>query len=335
MLRAIAIGFGLLLLSTSVLVSAHEMRPAYLEITQVNTTSYTIIWKQPTQGELALRLIPHLSNGWLQQTPNDQYAANGFLIRTWHVDAPTNDLNQVAIDIEGLQDTFTDALINIRLVDGERISAIIKPEQPHFVIEPKAAERPAVPSYLLLGIEHILTGPDHLLFVLGLLLIVRERRKLLITVSAFTLAHSITLTATVLGKIALPVPFVETLIALSILFLGPEVLRAQRGDTSLTIRYPWLIAFGFGLFHGMGFASGLTALGFKPDELFATLALFNIGVEIGQLCFIALVFALGALINKVEIKKNRAVTWVPAYVVGIGGAYWSAQCAMQWLGGAA
>jgi hydrogenase/urease accessory protein HupE len=316
---------------------AHEMRPAYIEITQTDATQYTIVWKQPTQGEMALRLIPHLSNGWLEQTPSDQYAAGGFLIRTWHITASSPaDINHVTLEIEGLADTFTDTFVNVRLLSGEHIKSIVKPEQPNFEIAFDTAQPLTVPAYLLLGIEHILrhilSGPDHLLFVLGLLLIVRARRRLLMTVSAFTLAHSITLAATVLGKIVLPVPFVEMMIALSILFLGPEVIRAQRGGKSLMTRYPWLVAFAFGLFHGMGFASGLSTLGFNANELFSALVMFNIGVEIGQLCFIGFVFAVVALIRKFDIQRFRYITALPAYVVGIGGAYWSVQCATQWLG---
>lgn len=312
---------------------SHEVRPAYLEITQTTEHHYEIVWKQPTQGELAVHLVPHLSNGWLERTPFDQYAASGFLIRTWSIDAEQGEkLSGATIDIEGLQDTITDALIHLRGLNGESLHTVLRPEQPRFVIKLEHASNFSTSAYLLLGIEHILTGPDHLVFVLGLLLIVRQRRALLKTVSAFTLAHSLTLTATVLGKITLPVSFVESLIALSILFLAPEILRAQRGGSSVTLRFPWLVAFAFGLFHGMGFASGLTALGFKSDNLFATLALFNIGVELGQLGFIALMYLLANALSLMQGGGLRYATRIPAYIVGIGGAYWAIQCGVQWLG---
>lgn len=314
--------------------AAHEVRPAYLEIRQSDATTYQVVWKQPAMGDLVLHLVPHLSNGWIERAPDDQYAADGFLIRQWTIKAPLNQsLPGVGITIEGLQDTITDALVHVRLSDGTRLDSILRPDRPYLVIPTADHPRFAVPEYLLLGIEHILTGPDHLLFVLGLLLIVKNRWALLKTVSAFTVAHSITLTATVLGKIAVPVPFVEAMISLSILFLGPEIIRARRGDASVTLRFPWAVAFAFGLFHGMGFASGLTALGFRSDQLFAALALFNVGVEIGQLCFIAVVFSLAHILDRMKFEWVPRLAAFPAYLVGIGGAYWTIQCSVTWLGG--
>jgi hydrogenase/urease accessory protein HupE len=198
-----------------------------------------------------------------------------------------------------------------------------------------ATERSAhfsVPGYLGLGVEHILSGPDHLLFVLGLLLLVRNRWMLFRTVSAFTVAHSITLTATILGALRVPVPFVEALIALSILFLALEVLRAQRGGSSVAIRHPWAAAFAFGLFHGMGFASGLAALGLGQHDLLATLALFNVGVEIGQLCFIAVTLVVGYGLQRLHIGRWPQAAAIPSYIIGIAGAYWTFQSGTAWLG---
>jgi len=329
--RLVLIGLAIGLLARPAV--AHEVRPAYLEIRQSADDAYDVVWKQPTLGDLAVHLVPHLSNGWLENAPNDQYAAQGFLIRHWTIKSPTDrGLAGVRVEIEGLRDTITDAFVHIDLTDGTRIDSVLRPERPDLLIPADGHARLAVPEYLLLGISHILTGPDHLLFVLGLLLIVKNRWSLLRTVSAFTVAHSITLTATILGKIAVPAPFVETMISLSILFLGPEILRARRGETSLTLRFPWAVAFAFGLFHGMGFASGLTALGFQPGQLFAALALFNIGVEIGQLCFIAAVFALAHAVDRMNFEWVPRFAAFPAYLVGIGGAYWTIQCSVTWLG---
>jgi hydrogenase/urease accessory protein HupE len=186
-------------------------------------------------------------------------------------------------------------------------------------------------ALLRLGVRHILTGPDHLLFVFGLLLIVRDRWKLVKTVSAFTVAHSIALGAVVLGKLTLYPPFVESMIALSILFLAPEIVRARRGGTSLTIRFPWAVAFAFGLFHGMGFAGALTELALAARELFTALALFNVGVEIGQVLFIALVLLAARALLRREMYP-AAVSGIPAYVVGVAGAYWFAQCCATLFG---
>jgi len=313
---------------------AHEVRPAYLEITQPSQTVYAVVWKQPTLGEIAVHLVPHLSNGWLDQPPQQQYTAGGFLIRTWRIDAGRADaLAGTSIHIEGLEYTITDVLVRIRLADHQDIDGIIHPEAPRRAISPEVHDPFTLPAYLVLGIEHILTGPDHLLFVLGLVLIVRSRSMLLKTVSAFTVAHSLTLAATILGKVRLPTSFVEALISLSILLLAPEILRAWRGETSLTIRYPWAVAFVFGLFHGMGFASGLSSLGFQSHDLFSALVLFNMGVEVGQLTFIAATLSVGKLLRATPVVGWSFAKQLPAYVVGIAGAYWTIQCSAAWLGG--
>jgi hypothetical protein len=322
-LSVLAFALGLAFPSAA---AAHEVRPAYLEIDQTGAAAYKVIWKQPTMGDVAIHLVPHLSNGWLEQQPTDQYAASGFLIRTWIVrPKKTESLAGDTITIEGLQDTITDVFVRVRLWRGQGVDAIVRPEAPRYRIALANGNAMEMPTFLLLGIEHILTGPDHLLFVLGLLLIVRDRWTLLKTVSAFTLAHSITLALATLGAISLSTPLLNALIALSILFVAPEVIRAQTGRTSFTIRYPWVVAFVFGLLHGMGFASGLTSMGLEKSTLVAALVLFNVGVEIGQLAFIALVLALARSFRLMEIRWPQAVAMAPTYAIGIMGAMWTFQ----------
>ncbi len=306
--------------------NAHEVRPAYLEIDQTGPAAYRVIWKLPTLGDMAIHLVPHISNGWLEQTPADQFVAPGFLVRRWEIKTtPSASLSGQTVAIEGLSDTMTDVFVRVRLLRGQRVDAVIRPEQPSFRIDLANGQALGLPAFLLLGIEHILTGPDHLLFVLGLLLIVRDRWSLIKTISAFTLAHSITLAAAAFGLIQLPVPILNALIALSILFLAPEVLRAQRGGTSLTIQRPWVVAFAFGLLHGMGFASGLTGLGLDRGALVSALVLFNIGVELGQLAFVFLALALLRSFRLMELSWPRPVALSPVYAIGILGAYWTFQ----------
>ncbi|HZZ33980.1 MAG TPA: HupE/UreJ family protein [Phenylobacterium sp.] len=312
---------------------AHEVRPAYLEIDQTGPSTYTAIWKQPVMGDVAIHLIPHLSNGWLEQPPADQYATGGFLIRQWTVRAQgASPLEGRTVTIEGLQDTITDVFVRIRLKNGEGVDTIVRPEAPQFRIDLKAGAPTAVSAFLLLGIEHILTGPDHLLFVLGLLLIVRDRWTLLKTVTAFTVAHSLTLAAATLGHIQLSTPLLNALIALSILFVAPEAIRAARGGTSLTIRYPWIVAFAFGLLHGMGFANGLSTLGLEKGALVGALALFNVGVEIGQLAFLGVVLALIRSFRLMALTWPRPVAALPAYAIGALGAMWTFQYSAILLG---
>jgi hydrogenase/urease accessory protein HupE len=327
MKRLLATGCAVIACALSSPVAmAHEVRPAYLEISQPDATTCRIAWKQPMTGELAIRLVPRLSNGWLERKPADQYASAGFLIRTWTIEPCASEaLAGTTITIEGLEQTITDVFVRIRLHNGWREDAILRPDSSQLAIPASFHDATTVPAYLVLGIEHILTGVDHLLFVLGLLLLVRDRWMLLKAVSAFTAAHSITLAASLLAGVSLPAALVETLIALSILFLAPEILRARRGGTSLTIRYPWAVAFVFGLFHGMGFAGGLASLGYAKQDLAAALVFFNGGVEIGQLGFIAIVLMLGRAVRLFEPVRPYLTAKGPAYVVGIAGAYWTFQ----------
>jgi len=314
-------------------VSAHEVRPARLEITQLDAHTYQTVWKLPTRGDVAIHLVPHLSNGWLDREPHDQYATDGFLIRTWITRAPDSEsLAGATLAIEGLADTITDVLVSVEVLGVDPIHAILRPEQPEWRVSLAGADQKTAWALLTLGVRHILTGPDHLLFVFGLLLIVRDRWMLLKAISAFTVAHSITLATAMLAKVSLAAPLVESLIALSILVLGVEVVRAQRGDTSLTIRYPWAVAFVFGLFHGMGFAGGLASLGYAKQDLAAALVFFNLGVEVGQLGFIGLVLLLARGLASLAAKQPELAIRVPAYVVGISGAFWTFQTSAAWMG---
>jgi hydrogenase/urease accessory protein HupE len=189
-------------------------------------------------------------------------------------------------------------------------------------------------AYFKLGIEHILFGVDHLLFILGLLFIVRDRWTLVKTVSSFTIAHSITLAIATLGYARAPEPPLTAAIALSILFLGPEIVRLQREETSFTIRHPWVVAFAFGLLHGFGFASGLSTMGLPRAEIPVALLVFNLGVEAGQILFVILVLLLERTFRVLEVRLPRRLEALPAYTVGSLGAYWTIQRVMMMLGGA-
>ena len=207
--------------------------------------------------------------------------------------------------------------------------ARLLPSQHSFVVEAVPSRWHTAATYLRLGIDHILKGVDHLLFVLGLLLIVRDRWMLLKTITAFTVAHSTTLAMATLGYASAPLPPLNAAIALSILFLGPEMRRMQRGETSLTIRHPWVVAFAFGLLHGFGFASGLTALGLTRGEIPVALLLFNVGVESGQLCFVLVLLLLERSFHTLEICWPRWALALPSYTVGGLGAYWTMQRAVM------
>ena len=187
-------------------------------------------------------------------------------------------------------------------------------------------------TFFTVGVRHILLGVDHLLFVLGLMLIVANRWMLVKTITAFTLAHSITLAIATLGYASAPVPPLNAAIALSILFLGPEIVRAWRGQTSFTIRHPWVVAFVFGLLHGFGFASGLTVMGLPQPEIPVALLFFNLGVEAGQLAFVLAVVFLERAFRTMEIRWPGWAQMLPGYVVGSLGAFWTIQRTLMMLG---
>jgi hydrogenase/urease accessory protein HupE len=280
---------------------AHEVRPALLQITEDGPGHYQVLWKQPTLGDVAIRLAPHLSGGALEAPPTDQFAAPGFLVKTWSIAAKT-PLDGQTVTIEGLDQTITDVLVRLATGDGRHIDAVIAPQHPSLKLELAAPQGLAVPAYLQLGVEHILTGFDHLMFVFGMLLLVGVGWRIVKAVSAFTVAHSITLTAAALGFVHVPSAVIECLVALSIVFVAAELLPRPGRELTLTRRHPWLIAFVFGLLHGFAF------------------------VEIGQLMFIAAavaaIYALRWLRAHIRLDLTTPARLAPPYVIGSFAAFW-------------
>jgi hydrogenase/urease accessory protein HupE len=306
-------------------VSAHEVRPAYLQIDQTGPHAYTIVWKTPAMGEMALHLVPHISNGWLEKPPADQYATIGFLVKTWKAQSnDTDPLEGRAIAIEGLEQTITDVLVRVEISGGRETEAIVHPDHPRLELHFERHDGLPVPAYLELGVEHILTGIDHLMFVLGLLLLVGIRWELIKAITAFTAAHSITLAITAVGIIHVPSAVVESLVALSIVFVASELAHGDK--TTLTHRYPWVIAFTFGLLHGMAFAGALAEVGLPAGAIPLSLFLFNVGVEIGQLLFVSAaigaIFALRLLWPLIPAKVAIFMRALPPYIIGSFAAFW-------------
>jgi hydrogenase/urease accessory protein HupE len=250
------------------------------------------------------------------------------------INAGPKGLSGQRIEFPGLQLTIADVLVRVEMLDGRKWTTIVHPSQPWVEIAATQTWMGVAETYIVQGIRHILFGADHMLFVLGLLLIVKDRWMLLKTVTAFTVAHSITLAVATLGYAEVPVVPLNAAIALSILFLGPEIVRSWRGQTSFTIRHPWVVAFAFGLLHGFGFASALTSAGLPHHELPLALVSFNVGVELGQLGFIALILALERSFQILEIRWPRWVEALPGYTVGSLGAFWTVQRITLLLGGA-
>jgi len=322
-----------LLLVTAVPARAHEMRPGFLELRETGPETWSFLWKRPTGGEVEIQIAPVIPEGCRLATPDRQLLSPGAVIVRGTLTC-AGGLAGKTIAIAGLEATVTDVLVRLHHADGRLESHLLRPASPSVRLGGVTSRLERSLSYSQLGVQHILLGVDHLLFVLGLLLIVSGRWTLVKTITSFTVAHSITLAIATLGYASAPLPPLNAAIALSILFLGPEIVRVWRGETSFTIRHPWVVAFAFGLLHGFGFASGLTSMGLPKAEIPLALLLFNVGVEIGQIAFVVLIVLLERAFRTLEIRWPRWAEALPGYAVGSLGAFWTIQRTVVLLGGA-
>jgi HupE / UreJ protein len=307
-------------------LSAHEVRPAYLELRQTSAETYDAFWKVPGQGEnMRLGIYVELPGGSINVTTPRASMANNAFTERWTVKR-TGGLTGGTIHIAGLTATMTDVLVRLERLDGSAQVTRLTPSAPSFVVEaaPRALE--VARTYSVLGVEHILTGIDHLLFVLALLIITGGGWKLVKTVTAFTISHSLTLTAATLGFVHVPQRPVEAVIALSIVFVAAaEILRIHRGLESITARAPWLVAFTFGLMHGLGFAGGLSEAGLPAGHVPTALLFFSVGVETGHFMFIGVVLGSIALVRRIRVPSPRWAELIPPYAIGSVAMFWVLQ----------
>jgi len=301
-------------------IRAHEIRPAYLQIRE-SQNRIEIFWKQPVSGESGIYLTPVLSSGWLTDSSSENSSNGAAFIRQWKI-RTTHSVAGQTLTIEGLKNTITDVLVNIHFADGTSLTSIIRPSDPTFLINKMQQSALPVLDYLRLGVEHILFGIDHLLFVLALILIVQGTRRLIKTITAFTIAHSITLAAATLGWVHIPSAPVEAIIALSIIFLAVELVHYYQGKAVFSSQYPWVVSFIFGLLHGFGFAGALANVGLPPNEIPLTLFLFNVGVETGQLIFIFVILVVIWLTRKLFKISPGWYRWIPPYAICCMAAVW-------------
>jgi len=261
-------------------------------------------------------------------TPVHSSYAAGTAVQRWRVEVD-GGLADKAIAFSNLSAARIDVLVRLERADGSVQLGRVLPLDPRFVVTASPDAFEVVQTYTVLGIEHILTGFDHLLFVLALVILVKGVRRLIATVTAFTVAHSLTLVAATLGWVHVPGPPVEAAIALSIMFVAAEIVHSRQGMNGLTERFPWIVAFTFGLLHGFGFASALSEVGLPQTAIPVALLFFNVGVEIGQLLFIAFVFAAIALARQALRRfamPQPAWSWrVSPYAIGSVAAFWAIQ----------
>jgi hypothetical protein len=325
--RAVVLGCSVLVATA---VSAHRLSPAFFGLTEESTGEYRAQWKVSISGGLAETLSPQMPEGCAVsgavrlyvlddlQTPND--------IRLQHADVSCDQpLAGGVFAVAGLESTDTDVLFRIDYADGRSFTHRLVPERTSVVIPERPGTLDVISTYSLLGVEHILGGIDHLLFVLALFMLVNGWGRLVATITAFTVAHSITLAAATLGWVSVSGAAVEATIALSILFLATELARkgsSENNHVGLATRFPWVVAFSFGLLHGFGFAGALSEIGLPEQAIPLALLFFNVGVEIGQLLFIAVVVSIGFLLRRIGQDFLFRSPRLAAYVIGSVSALW-------------
>ncbi|MBE1284628.1 MAG: HupE/UreJ family protein [Rhodobacteraceae bacterium] len=325
LLTALVLLLGSLLPSTA---PAHELQPGYLEISHMGGDLWRVFWRKPDVRGAPMAIDARLPEACVQPTGPSVTFANGAWVTAWTTRCSPG-LAGGKIQIDGLETTRTDVLVRFEPRDQSVQTHRLTSDDTSFQVSEVPNGWDVIRSYLPLGIDHILEGIDHLLFVFALLLLIPDRWKLIGTITAFTVAHSITMAAATFGWVNLPGPPVEAVIALSILFLASELLQRKDGQLRLSERYPWTVSFSFGLLHGFGFAGALEEIGLPQTEVPLALLSFNLGVEIGQLIFVAVVLVSGFLVSRIVPaltiglrRPGSPLAVISAYVVGGIAAFW-------------
>ena len=305
---------------------ADDLRPGFLELTESAPGTWAMVWKAPILGGLAVRARPQLP-AFCKLDWQPPRLVGGSLVETGTAHC-TSPLAGATIGLAGMEHGFTDALLRVAARGQPVEAARLTPARPFTTLSTAPDRADVLRTYLALGVTHILTGYDHLLFVLSLVLLIRRGWAVAKTVTAFTLAHSLTLAATTLGLFVVARRPVEICIALSIVFLAVEIVKENPGKPRLTARVPWAVAFAFGLLHGLGFAAALAEIGLPQGEVVPALFAFNVGVEAGQLVIVAAGFAALWLIARFMAARASALRRVTAYSIGVIAAFWMIQRAV-------
>ena len=310
----------------STVAYGHALEPGYLEVRQIDASLYAVMWKKPADNSGApMAIAVQLPEQCDPRTEGNLSLDGGAYYARWSATC-TGGLEGGTLQIAGLERTSTDVLVRYDFADGVTGTQRLTPTDTSFVVPEQPDRLEVVQTYFAFGVEHILGGIDHLLFVLALLILVKGTRRIVVTITAFTAAHSITLAGATLGWVNMPGPPVEAAIDLSIALFAAEILHSQQGKPGLTERYPWIVAFTFGLLHGFGFAGALTEVGLPQSEIPTALLFFNVGVEAGQLLFVAAVLAFLWLMRRLTRRSAMPeAPWVsalPAYAIGSLAVFW-------------
>lgn len=336
-LSAPTLAAGLLLLGFAIWLgvaspaSAHEIRPALLQIEEKQNGLFDVIWKVPVKDGIVPGIQPVFPPLMKQIGRTSIQVLPGTRLERSTYNSNGKPIVGETLTIDKLSTMQIDVLVRLKLADGTSHSAILKPDSPSFLVPALASKSEVAWSYWQLGLVHILEGVDHLLFLLALMFLVTGFWALLKTITAFTLAHSVTLALASLGIVNVPPAPTEAVIALSIVFLATEIVRRNAGQTGLTQRSPWLVACFFGLFHGLGFAGALTSIGLPQHEIPLALLMFNIGVETGQIVFIVCVVAIMEALRRIASPISMFTVRFAPFVIGAIAAYWTIDRVVSFL----
>jgi len=296
---------------------AHEIRPAYLQITEVGRgeANYHILWKQPVVQNRRLPIDPVFSDECELSDLSPPEVTSVAILYNWQTEC---DLSETSIHVTGLMINHTDVLVRVETLDDEVENYVLRPSNP--TLDLKEGGAPAL-DYFIIGVDHLVFGIDHVLFVIGLFLFIQAPIALIKTITAFTVSHSITLALSVLGLVKLDQGPIELVIALSILFLARELVQEESKRSRLTLGRPWVMAFFFGLLHGLGFAGALADIGLPKDDLWLSLLLFNLGIEAGQIAVILVLAIVAWALSQINWKQyfNTLAAWG----MGSVAAFWT------------
>lgn len=330
--RAVATALLGLLVLYPAFLHADEIRPAMLQIEEREGGWIDVTWKIPVRGDRRLALTPVLPDFFERAgPPSARRTPNGASVEYSAYRTGGQSLTGATLRIDGLATIPTDVLVRVALQDGSEHSTILRAGNSSYTIPEQATRGDVALAYWVTGTIHILEGSDHLLFLLTLLLIVSGFWPLVKTVTAFTIAHSLTLALATLGIVNIPPAPTEAVISLSILLLAVEAVRKNSGEVTVSERYPWVIAFAFGLVHGLGFAGALSEIGVPQNEVPLALLMFNVGVETGQLIFVAAVSLLLAAAKKVARPMELLASRSAPYAIGGIAAFWTIQRTVSFI----
>jgi len=301
--------------------NAHALDPGYLEIRQISSDTWSVHWRKPDVNGQPMAIDAVLPEDCTPMRGPSAVSDGRAWVSSWIVECRADTAGQT-IAIEGLEVQKNDVLVRLHPLETEPTTLRFTPETAVQTIPSQHTIWSVFAAYGLLGFEHILEGWDHLLFVFALFILVRERWKLVGAVTAFTLAHSITLALATFGVLNVPGPPVEAVIALSIVFLAMEIVKGEEGRLRLSKQKPWIVCFGFGLLHGLGFAGALADIGLPANDIPAALLAFNLGVEAGQLSFIGALALLAATWRYMAVPVGHWATVIAAYGIGSVSMYW-------------